>query len=75
MAAKQLEEQWKQEYGTDEPKLQVTLQNAGIKKKSVICSADAKALIFYLNTCQNGVYEYSRSLEGMVETSSNTQEF
>ena len=70
-AAKEMEATWKSEFSKDEPNLKVSVTRSGKDTKSVICDADAKKAVFYLNICPNGVYEYNRFLEGLVETSNN----
>ncbi len=62
---------WKSEFSKDEPNLKVLLKEAGHTTKAVISKSDADKAVFYLNICPNGVYEYNRFLEGLVETSNN----
>ncbi len=64
-------EAWKQEFGKVEPDLEVEVVVTKDTKEAAMTEACMKKVIFFLNNCRNGVYEYSRSLEGMVETSNN----
>ena len=62
---------WRQEFGADEPGLDITVTKTEHEEKSVFSDADKNKVIFFLNNCQNGVYGFSRSLKGLVETSDN----
>lgn len=62
---------WKQEFGEDEPDLDVVVTKTENAEKSVMSDMDMKKVIFFINNCQNGVYGFSRSLKGLVETSDN----
>lgn len=62
---------WKQEFGADEPDLDVVVTKTENTEKSVMTDMDMKKVIFFMNNCQNGVYGFSRSLKGLVETSDN----
>lgn len=62
---------WKQEFGEDEPELDVVVTKTENAEKSVMSDMDMKKVIFFINNCQNGVYGFSRSLKGLVETSDN----
>ena len=62
---------WKQEFGADEPDLDVIVNKTENAEKSVMTDMDMKKVIFFINNCQNGVYGFSRSLKGLVETSDN----
>ena len=62
---------WKQEFGADEPDLDITIVKEENVEKSVMYDADMKKVIFFVNNCQYGVYGLSRSLAGLVETSDN----
>lgn len=62
---------WKQEFGKDEAELDVVVTKTENIEKSVMSDMDMRKVIFFINNCQNGVYEFSRSLKGLVETSDN----
>lgn len=62
---------WKLEFGEDEPDLDVVVTKTENAEKSVMSDMDMKKVIFFINNCQNGVYGFSRSLKGLVETSDN----
>ncbi len=66
-----MKEDWKQEFGADEPGLDVRVTELGEKEYSVFTEESMKKVIGFLVNCPNGVDEYSRSLKGMVETSDN----
>ena len=62
---------WRLEFGADEPGLDITIFKTEHTEKSVLSDTDKNKVIFFLNNCQNGVYGFSRSLQGLVETSDN----
>lgn len=62
---------WKEEFGTDEPDLDITIKNTGNTELSVMSDDHTHKAIFFLNNCPNGVDGFSRSLKGLVETSDN----
>lgn len=62
---------WRLEFGADEPGLDITIFKTEHAEKSVLSDTDKNKVIFFLNNCQNGVYGFSRSLQGLVETSDN----
>ena len=62
---------WKQEFGSDEPGLAMKVTESAEKEYPVMTEESTKKVIFFLMNCPNGVYEYSRSLKGLVETSDN----
>ncbi|MGC4019759.1 MAG: aminoacyl-histidine dipeptidase [Muricomes sp.] len=68
---KDMLEIWKQEFGADEPDLDITIKNTGLAELPVMCDSDMQKVIFFINTCPNGVNSFSRSLKGLVETSDN----
>lgn len=70
-AVSEYETIWRAEFSKDEPNLKVIFTKCGAAKKSVLTKEDALKAAFYLNICPNGVYEYNRFLEGLVETSNN----
>nr|WP_288555204.1 aminoacyl-histidine dipeptidase [uncultured Mediterraneibacter sp.] len=61
----------KKEFGASEPNLKLTYEKQEDSREKVLAQRAKEAVIFYLNNCPNGVYEYSRTLEQMVETSCN----
>ena len=62
---------WQQEFGTDEPDLDIRITELGEKEYTVFKEESQKKVIGFLVNCPNGVDEYSRSLKGLVETSDN----
>lgn len=62
---------WKQEFGTDEPDLDIQITELGEKEYTVFDEESQTRVIGFLMNCPNGVDEYSRSLKGLVETSDN----
>lgn len=62
---------WKQEFATDEPNLNIDIEKSAHNEYSVMADADMNKVIFFMNNCQCGVYGFSRSLKGIVETSDN----
>lgn len=62
---------WRQEFGDSEPELDITVALKAEKEAMALTAGDTKKVIFFLNNCQNGVYGFSRSLKGLVETSDN----
>ena len=65
------EQTLKKEFAASEPNLKLTYEKREDSQEKILSEQDRNALVFYLNNCQNGVYEYSRTLEQMVETSCN----
>lgn len=70
-AIQDMKEVWQQEFGTDEPDLDVKVTELGEKEYTVFAEEVQRRVISFLVNCPNGVDEYSRSLEGLVETSDN----
>lgn len=70
-AIRSMKEVWQQEFGKDEPDLDVRVTELGEKEYIVFSEESQKKVIGFLINCPNGVDEYSRSLEGLVETSDN----
>lgn len=62
---------WRQEFGDDEPELDITVTPADDREVRAISQEDMKKVVLFLNSGQNGVYGFSRSLKGLVETSDN----
>lgn len=71
MLIAQMADIWKQEFGQDEPDLNVSVTEAENQEVQVMEKMDSDRAIFFLNSCPNGVYEFSRALKGLVETSDN----
>lgn len=68
---REMADTWKQEFGADEPDLDVRVTELEEKEYEVFSEESTKKVLFFLMNCPNGVYEYSRSLKGLVETSDN----
>lgn len=66
-----MKETWRQEFGKEEPGLDIRVTELGEKEYQVLEEESARRVICFLLHCPNGVDEYSRSLEGLVETSDN----
>lgn len=62
---------WKQEFGADEPGLDIRMKELGEKEYLAMTAESMKKVLLFLNSCPNGVYEFNRSLAGLVETSDN----
>lgn len=62
---------WKQEFGADEPNLDIKVTETDEQEYYTMTEETTRKIIFFLMNCPNGVDEYSRSLEGLVETSDN----
>lgn len=67
----EMRDTWKQEFGADEPDLDVRVTELEEKEYPAMTQESTKKVIFLLMNCPNGVYEYNRSLKGLVETSDN----
>lgn len=66
-----MKEAWRQEFGSDEPGLDIRVTELGEKEYTVFTEESMKKVVGFLVNCPNGVDEYSRSLKGLVETSDN----
>ena len=66
-----IKDEWKLEFGADEPDLDIRITELGEKEYQVFNEESMKKVIGFLVNCPNGVDEYSRSLKGLVETSDN----
>ena len=62
---------WKAEYGKDEPGLEVLVTKTEDASVRVLDDKVMNKVIFFVNNSRYGVYEFSRSLKGLVETSDN----
>ncbi len=70
-AIEDMKEEWKKEFGEDEPDLDIRVTELEKKEYDVFREESMKKVIGFLVNCPNGVDEYSRSLKGQVETSDN----
>jgi dipeptidase D len=68
---KEMQEIWREEFGQDEPDLEIVIEKKGWDTVSAFSPEASKRIIFFLMGCPNGVYEYHRTLKGLVETSQN----
>ncbi len=66
-----MKDEWRQEFGADEPELDIRITKLGEKEYTVFTGESMKKVVGFLVNCPNGVDEYSRSLKGLVETSDN----
>lgn len=66
-----MKEAWRQEFGSEEPGLDIRVTELGEKEYTVFTEESMKKVVGFLVNCPNGVDEYSRSLKGLVETSDN----
>lgn len=62
---------WQQEFGADEPGLDIQVSELGENEYAAMTAESMKKVLVFLNSCPNGVYEFNRSLAGLVETSDN----
>lgn len=62
---------WEKEFGKDEPDLAVDLLIERKRSESVFTKESTKRGINFVEIIPNGVFEFSRSLKDLVETSSN----
>ena len=70
-AAKEMEKIWIDEFMGEEPGLKVDASSAAVSDCEVFDCASTERVISYLMLCPNGLQEFSRKLEGVVETSLN----
>lgn len=71
MIIENMQNAWKQEFGADEPGLNIGIIKTDHVEESVLSDTDMRKVIFFLNSSPNGVNGFSRSLKGVVETSDN----
>ena len=70
-AAGKLLDAWKQEFGEDEPGLDIRIRVLETGEFEAMTDATMKKVLQFILNCPNGVDEYSRHLAGLVETSDN----
>lgn len=70
-AAAKMLAMWKQEFGEDEPALDIKIRVLEEGTFEAVTEETMKKILQFIVNCPNGVDEYSRHLEGMVETSDN----
>lgn len=70
-ATAELETDMKQEFGKDEPGLQITLTLTADQELPVFTKDSTNKIIFFLNNTPNGVQGLNRELKGLVDTSLN----
>lgn len=63
---------WKAEFMGEEPGLTVDTEVSKVSGCRAFSEASTEHVITYLELCPNGLVEFSRKLEGVVETSLNT---
>lgn len=68
---KEMNRIWEKEFMGEEPGLTVDIASAAVSDVSAFDDASTDRILSYLMLCPNGVQEYSRKLEGAVETSLN----
>lgn len=69
--AEEMEKIWNNEFMGEEPGLKVDVSVSEAADLEVFDAASTENVIAYLELCPNGLQEYSRKLEGVVETSLN----
>ncbi len=67
----EMEKIWVDEFMGEEPGLKVDVSSAAVTDCEVLDDASTERVIAYLMLCPNGLQEFSRKLEGVVETSLN----
>lgn len=70
-AITELESVMKQEFGKDEPNLQITAKQSAGQTVSVLTKESTDKIVFFLNNTPNGVQGMNRELKGLVDTSLN----
>lgn len=70
-AAAKMLDLWKQEFGEDEPSLDMKIRVLEEGTFEAVTEETMKKILQFIVNCPNGVDEYSRHLAGMVETSDN----
>lgn len=69
---RELEQSWKSEFGSDEPKLGLEIKEEAMEAGAQAFTRDSRdRVISYLSTMPNGVICFERQIEGQVETSLN----
>ncbi len=69
--AEEMEKIWNNEFMGEEPGLKVDTSVSQVTDYEVFDGASTENVVAYLELCPNGLQEYSRKLEGVVETSLN----
>ncbi len=69
--AEEMEKIWNHEFMGEEPGLKVDTSVSDVADFEVFDAASTKNVVAFLELCPNGLQEYSRKLEGVVETSLN----
>ncbi len=69
--AEEMEKIWNHEFMGEEPGLKVDTSVSDVADFEVFDAASTKNIVAFLELCPNGLQEYSRKLEGVVETSLN----
>lgn len=69
--AEEMKKIWDNEFMGEEPGLKVDTSVSGVTDCQVFDTASTDNVIAYLELCPNGLQEFSRKLEGVVETSLN----
>lgn len=70
-SAEEMLEQWKAEYGKDEPEIDLRIRILEEGTFEAMSQETTRKVLQFIVNCPNGVDEYSRHLSGMVETSDN----
>lgn len=69
---RELEQSWKSEFGSDEPKFGLEIKEETMEAGAQAFTRDSRdRVIAYLSTMPNGVICFERQIEGQVETSLN----
>ena len=61
----------KGEYDVQDPDVRLLCENRGEARKRAVTPATTTRILFFLNTCPNGVQAMSHHIHGLVETSLN----
>lgn len=70
-AAEEMEKIWNDEFMGEEPGLKVDAAVVDISDFEVMDTASTERIVSYLMLCPNGLQEFNRKIEGVVETSLN----
>lgn len=70
-AAEEMERIWNDEFMGEEPGLKVETSVSAVSDCMRMDEASTERIVSYLMLCPNGLQEYSRKIEGVVETSLN----
>lgn len=69
--AEEMEKIWKDEFMGEEPGVRVDTSVSAVSDCMRMDEASTERIVSYLMLCPNGLQEYSRKIEGIVETSLN----